>query len=142
MGSSNYRLECKIGVSNVAYTFATCWKFMDAFLSVVVGEPYAWVLINHQCLYVLHMIAKLIMWFLEYYIIAVPSHSSHSTNFSEQFKYVKLCSKIFQSKADNLWYPVVGEKLVVGNIHEKKFVVKNYHLSRQQTIVNCSVSMW
>ena len=37
---------------------------------------------------------------------------------------------------------VVCEKLVVGNIHEKKSVVKNFRLSRLQTIINCSISLW
>ena len=37
---------------------------------------------------------------------------------------------------------VVWEKLMVGNIHEKKSVAKNFHLSRLQTIINCSISLW
>ena len=35
-----------------------------------------------------------------------------------------------------------SEKIVVGNIHEKKFVVNNFHLSRLQTIINCSNFLW
>ena len=37
---------------------------------------------------------------------------------------------------------VVWEKLVVGNIHEKKFRSKKFRLSRLQTIINYSISLW
>ena len=37
---------------------------------------------------------------------------------------------------------VVWEKLVVGNIHEKKSVVKYFRPSRLQTIINCSIYLW
>ena len=36
---------------------------------------------------------------------------------------------------------VVREKLVVGNIHEKKFRGKKFCLSRLQTIINYSISL-
>ena len=39
-------------------------------------------------------------------------------------------------------YTVVWEKLVVGNIHEKKFCGKNFRLSRLQTIINYCISAW
>ena len=52
-------------------------------------------------------------------------------------------NKIHHNKCkENVEYTVVWEKLVVGNIHEKKSKVKNFHLSRLQTIINCSVSLW
>ena len=40
------------------------------------------------------------------------------------------------------YYIVVWEKLVVGNIHEKKFRGKKIHLNRLQTIKNYSISLW
>ena len=39
-------------------------------------------------------------------------------------------------------YTVVWEKLVVGNIQEKKFRGKKFRLSTLQTIIDYSISLW
>ena len=74
--------------------------------------------VKHLCYYHIH----------DYFIIWLP------------FCYTCVHHQNGSQVTDN--YTVVWEKLVVGNIHEKKFRGKKFRLSRLQTIINYSISLW